>query len=428
MYHSVIGKRLVECVNRRDGTNYTVREFFDEVYIPCFFGSARLLQNVNNSPFDQAITKQKKPFSIDLMNACLDQVHRKVQEVKPDASFFLGGPAAGNLETTSGQVTSLPISIPAEDVYASWIGAALGLTVQGGMVLLINAEAVLLTTYDGWTEYRRLLEQTPKIKPLQVNTWNGQWVAHGMGKDAMLRFQPSADKDGGALVTQSWVQLLFALSYHYREGPTTLLSAYVYSLGQSNTTTGFVQLNLPNVRRLSDLYQNLFTVPAGMLPGSFEALYETEQGFRAACERTEIGLRALKPKDIFKAQADVPKLPGTTDPAKQLAFDTYQTWIIAMLNNKELLERANQLAGALDDFRKREERGKTTHKQMVEELLGKKNRREFIGQLAVLLEKDSTACDVFERTVEDLLSLSPDNVPLFLTLLRFKYAAVLAKA
>ena len=425
MYHSVIGKRLVACINLRNGTKYTVREFFDEVYVPLFFANSRLLQHVNNSPFAQEFTTQKKAFTIALRDECLWRVHQKVQNEEPDASFFLGGPASNTTDGTSGQVTALKIPISEEDVYASWIGAALGLTVGGGYTLLIEADDVLMTTYEGWGAYRRFLDQSPKVKPLQINAWNGQWVASRMAKS--IFFEPKVDKDGAALEMQPWVQLVFALSYHYRDGPMARLLAYVYSLGQSNTTLGFVQFNLPDVKRLVDLYNQLFSVPAGMPAARFEALYQTEGTFRTACTHTEIGLRTLKPTDTFNAQKGIPKPPNVADSEKQIAFDTYQTWIIAMLNNKELLQRAEELAAALDNFRKKDERGKVVYKQMIEDLLDKKNRRDFIDALTKLLEKDGSNCELFERAVGEILSLSPDNVPLFLTLLRFKYAAVRAK-
>ena len=426
MYHSVIGKRLVECVNRREGTEYTVREFFDAVYIPLFFGSARLMQYINNSPFDQAIGKQKKVFSDELIKECLRQVHDKAQGQEPDASFFLGGPASGSIETTSGQVTSLKIPVFEEDVYASWIGAALGLTVQGGLALLIDAEEVLLTTYDGWLEYRKFLDQTPKMKPLQINTWNGQWVANRMAHEP--RFDPIADKEGAALTTQAWVQLLFAISFYYSATPTFQLTAYVYSLGQSNTTLGFVRLNLPEVRLPFDLYRQLFKFPDNMSPKRFLSLYDTEMSFRRACESTQIGLRALEPKDLFNARKGIPKKPNNTEGEKQIAFDTYQTWIIAMLNNKELLQKSEELAEALNQFSQQGERGKKVNTQMVDQLLQKKNRREFIEGLTEILLQDTDKRELFEQTVSDILALSPDNVPLFLTLLRFKYAVVKAKA
>lgn len=429
MYHSVIGKRLVECVNRRDGTAYSVRDFFDNVYVPLFFGSARMLQNVNNSPFDQAITKQKKPFTPQLQAECLKQVHGKVQGQTPDASFFLGGPASGSIETTSGQVTSMRVPVFEEDVYASWIGAALGLTVQGGMILLIDAEDVLLTTYDGWSKYREFLEQTPTLKPLQVNAWNGQWVGGQFSDNSWGQaWQPVLDRDDAALTTQKWVQLIFALSHHYRESSPRRLMAYVYSLGQSNTTLGFIRLNIAEVEKLFDLYQRLFTVPAGMYAADFERLYDTAESFRSVCGSTEIGLRALKPQDVFKAEKGVPTAPKPTEAEKRIAFDTYQTWIIAMLNNKDLMPLAGELAQALNGFRQQDTRMKSVNAQQVEELLGKKNRRDFIEELAGLLENDSSNCELYERVVNDLMSLSPDNVPLFLTLLRFQYAAAKTKS
>jgi hypothetical protein len=429
MFHSVIGKRLVDAVNRRDGSDWDIRGFFDQVYTPVFYSSPRMLQNVGNSPFYQEFVVQKKPYSDTLRDVCLAQVHAKVRDQAPDASFFLGGPAAGATNTTSGQVTSMPLPMTHEDVYASWIGAAAGLTVEGGLILLLDADDVLTAVYDGWTEYRRYLDQTPSVKPFQVNAWNGQWVTYRLG-GRPGPFQPVVDKAGGKLETQPWVQLLFALSYHYCQRPAgggQVLLAYVHSLGQTNTTVGFVSLNLPEVRRPIDLYSRLFTVPPGLPPAAFEELYRTEASFRAACLSTEVGLRALKPKDVFHAGDSVLKAPGEGQPEKELAFQTYQTWIIAMLNNKELLDRAQELAEALKRFRDSEERGKTRRPEMVRDLLEKRNRRDFIEGLTRLVEMDGRDLPLFEKTVADLLSLSSDNVPLFLTLVRFKYAAATAK-
>lgn len=419
MYHSVIGKKLVACLNRRDGKNYTVREFFDSVYVPLFFGSERLLQYVNNSPFDQTFSKQKKQYSPELLHQCLTAVHGKVVAAEPDASFYLGGPAAGVAETTSGQVTALKVPIPHEDVYASWIGAALGLTVQGGMTLLIDAEDVLLATYDGWSEYRRFLDQTPSLKGLQINAWNGQWIAYGFGENPFI--DPDTNKDKTALETASWVRLLFMLSAHYHAGPIEQPIAYVYSLGQSNKTLGFVRLNLQAVEGLYDIYRRLFSAPEGMPHARFAALYETERGFHAACAQTEIGLKALKPKDVYQAQSQIPKPPQATD-QKHFSFDIYQTWIIAMLKNEELNSKAKQIADALAGMQEQGKRAKSDHSQKIKSVLEKRNRREFIEALTDLVGDDAATNNLFDTLVDDIIALPTDHVPLFLTLLRFKYA------
>ncbi len=423
MYLSVIGKRLVSCVNQRDGTHYDIREFFDEIFTPLFFGSQRFLLFVNNSPFDQAVGKQKKSMTPELLKACTNEIHRKVADLTPDASFFLGGAASGSLETTSGQVTNLKLPIYEEEILASWIGAACGVMVQGGITLAIDNQDVLLVIFEGWRTYRKYIDQTPSMKPLKVNAWNGQWLTHKMSENSEYTFIPTPTSSGEALETQGWVQLLFSLSYFHRDKPLQQIIAYVYSLGQSNSTFGFIRLNLSEVRRPVDLYSQLFTVPEGMPPKKFETLYDTELTFRRACETTEIGLKSIKPKDTYKGQYGIPKAPNATDVEKRLVFDTYQTWIIAMLNNKDFLQRAEELASAFLQFSSRGNRGKTVNNQVIEEALKSRYRREFIDNLTSIVEQDKEHCELYKQIVKELLNLSQENVTLFLTLLRFQYAA-----
>jgi hypothetical protein len=425
MYHSVIGRRLLACVNKREGTNYTLRQFFDEVYFPLFFGNPRFLQNVNNSPLDQAVTKQKKPLTPALYAEGLSKIHEKTEEGITDGSLYLGGPAAGVTATTSGQVTSLQRQIPSEDIYASWIGTALGVGIDGGLSLLIDADEILLALYDGWTMYRKVLDQTPSLKPMQINTWNGQWLTYRIGGDwTMEGMVPlSTDKDNVALTTQTWPQLLFALASFYSKEPVCELTAYVYALGQTNRTVGFVRLELPKVRYLADLYAEIFTVPEGMHAKDFERLYETEQSFLSACSTASIGLRALRPKDVFKiSRGEIPKDQMKVDASKTLSFQIYQTWIIAMLNNKELIKRTEDIASALLAHAQKDERGKNVCHQRVENALKTQNRRAFTEEITKILLKDSDSAPLFNEAVNEVMIMTPDNVPLFLTLLRFKYA------
>ncbi len=431
MYLSVIGKRLVACINERDGTEYTIREFFDEVFVPLFFGNQRFLLNIGNSPFYQKVTVQKLPFTTALLKECIEETHRKVasqvQNQEIDMSIFLGGPASGSLETTSGQVTDMKLPIHEDEVLASWIGAAAGIMIQGGISLALDQKEILIRLFEGWMQYRDYLEQTPSMKPLKVNAWNGQWLTHSFGKDAAYHFVPTPTAAGDALETEGWVQLLFALSYHFQDEQLDQLPAYVYALGQSNSTMGFVRLNLAEVRRPVELFRQLFTVPEGMHPKDFESLYNTEFSFRRVCETPDIGLKAIKPKDVFKGQYEVPKPPKQDEAEKRLAFDTYQTWIIAMLNNKDLLQRAEDLSLAFLQFERKDVRGRVIYKQKVQDVLNTRHRREFIEHLTPLVEQDPDHCDLYTQTVTDLLNLSQENVTLFLTLLRFQYAATSVK-
>lgn len=433
MYNAYIGKRLIDCYNRRERTMHTPRSFFDEVYFPLFFDSERYLQNVNNSPVDQAYKQRgKKPLSVERRQECLAEIHRKANDEIPDASFFIGGAAATLEATTSGQVTDLALPTEPDDIYTSWIGAALGIGIAGGLSLLLDAEDVILATYDGWSQYRRTLDQTDNLKPMQINTWNGQWLTYRFSNDyspgVTMPRSERMNKSSGAyeLTTRSWVQVVFALARHYRSAPQRELTAYVYALGQTNSTFGFVRLNLPEVRRPVDLYQILFPTPAGQQPKEFESLYETEFSFITACQMGNVGLRSIQPRKLqqfMPRQNDAGSVPKKAKTAEEeITFQIYQTWIIAMLNNKELLDQAEQAAKALHAFTKKATRGRQTHASLVRNVLEAGSRKKFIDELTSILEEEGDDKELLNKVVTSIITMPTGNVPLFLSLLRFKYA------
>lgn len=425
MYTAYMGKRLIQAINKRDGTTHTPRTFFDQVFYPCFFKNERFLLDTNNAPPGQAYKqKGKTPLTASVIADQLVKIHAKVEGGDADASIFLGGPSSDAKATTSGQVTNIRRDVPPDDVYASWIGTGLGATIEGGLSLLVDDDEALLALFEGWGQYRQYLDQTPKLKPHQINTWNGQWLAYRLGKQYNSRTNRTwqTDAEGEALTTQTWVQLLFALSYRYRNTPQKVLTTYVYAFGQMNRTIGFIQMNLPEVYALSELYGELFGVPEGLPAASFEDLYRTEFSFKRACQSVAVGLRALQPKDL-RSHMDANKLPAynASDAVRALQFQTQQTWIIAMLNNKDLSKRAEELAEALHTAGQ-SARGKTVDKRKAEEVLESRTRRDFIDKLTAVLETDAANSELFNGIVEEVISMPTDNVPLFLTLVRFKYA------
>ena len=429
MYTAYMGKRLIEAVNKIRKPSeemFTTRSFFDEKFYPLFFKNEKFLLDTNNAPPGQAYKQKKKtPLTDEVIQKQNYLIHQKIEAGNRDASIFLGGPSSDRTATTSGQITAIDREIPAEDVYASWIGTGLGALVEGGLSLLIDDDEALLTLYEGWTEYRKYLDQTATLKPHQINTWNGQWLAHRWGRSYKpeLTHTWSMDNEKTALTTQTWVHLLFALSHNYRKTPDKMLTAYVYSFGQTNRTLGFVRLNLPEVFNLAELYDQLFTVPEGLAKGAFEDLYKTEFGFKRACQAVTVGKRALQPKDM-REFIEGKKTPAYTegDAAKTLYFQIQETWIIAMLNNKDLITKAEALAQALSGAAV-DKQAKVANTRKVEEVLSSKSRREFIEGLTTVIQTgDGANTELFNEAVEEVINMPTENVPLFLTLLRFKYA------
>lgn len=441
MYTAYIGKRLIELVNQREEKHRSAQEFYDEVYIPLFFMNERYLQHVNNSKFDQAYKqKGKTPLTSAVLATALTGQHVKIQKDAPDGSFFLGGAAAESSAGTSGQVTDLVLPITPHEVYASWIGAALGVGVSGGLNILIDSDEVLMTLYEGWFRYREYMAQTSNLKPHQVNTWNGYWITNVFDArfDANYPFAnrtPNVKTDAktgiASLETTSWVQVIFALA---EKMPKTALNTYVYSLSQMNTTIGFISVELPAVRFLNDLYQQISRESSVIKnTDSLETLYDTALGFQKACELGKIGIPALEPSHLReympsnRGEGKPFKAPKDDNDPIIITYNLYQTWIIAMLNNQQLIELTKKIASVLKDFANQGDRSKTTKSRSVDELLKAQNRKQFIEQLAKMLEENKENADQFDQLTDTVVLMPTTDFPLFIALLKLKYAVAQSK-
>lgn len=440
MYTAYIGRRLIELVNRRQKKSRNAKEFYDEVYIPLFFLNERYLQHVNNSKFDQAYKqKGKTPLSISVLETALTGQHEKIQKDAPDGSFFLGGAAAELSAGTSGQVTDIALPITPDEVYASWIGAALGIGVSGGLNLLIDSDEVLSALYDGWFRYREYMNQTPSLKPHQVNTWNGYWLTNVFDS----RFDPgypfvnkapnikTDSKTGIASIeTTSWVQVIFALA---EKIPNTALNTYVYSLSQMNTTVGFISIELPAVRFLEELYQQICRESKVVKNAdSLRTLYDTAFGFQKACELGKIGIPALEPRQLReyipgnRKEEKHFKIPKDKSDPVLITYTVYQTWIIAMLNNQQLIELTRKIASVLKDYANQGDRAKKVNSNAVDELIKSPHRRQFIEKLAELVRSHSSEKTTFDELADTVVSMPATDFPLFIALLKLKYAVAQA--
>lgn len=442
MYTAYIGRRLVDLINIRNKTQFSVEAFFkSEHYFGLFFDDERYLQHVNNSKFDQAYKqKGKTPLTANLRATVLIAQQQRIENDIPDGSFFLGGAAAEATSGTSGQVTDIQLPVSPDEVYASWIGAALGIGVSGGLNLLVDDDRVLLTLYDGWTQYRHYMRETPKLKPHQINTWNGWWLTTAFKKnfDSSKPFerQPDAKVDRAtgiiSLETQKWVSVIFALARNLP--PSQPLTTYVYALSQMNTTVGFVQIRLRDIITVEhELRQQLFAYRGKLNDDALDRLYNTELGFQRACELGAIGIQALEPESLREhmARGDRPgkpfKTPKHNDDPLLITYTIYQTWLMAMLDNQQLLILSEQVADMLTNISALSQRGKTTNRNLVQRLLDASARPELIKHFASLVEAAPERHDVLNQTTNVVATMPLTQLPLFMALLKLKYAVAEAK-
>ncbi len=420
-----IGKTFLKAYNKQFETNYDAKTFFIEKYYPLFFDHEKYMQWITNSPFVQGIKKGSPPTAEERkqkLNVLIDKISRQ----DADASIAIGFPSLDVTATTSGQLSNLTLPLNKDDVYFSWIGSGFGIGVQGGLSIFFNHPKLLLDIFEGWEIYRNFLNTTSSLRGNQINTWNGQWITHRYNKrtydpkDKTASFQGmSSTKDGGMEVnTQSWTDVLIGISYHYSN---TQMVGYVYSLGQMNTTIGFIPFNLPQIRKPIELYEKYFNTSDR---DRVRHLFGTQFGFIKACQMGAIGINALEPKGL-REYLEKGKIPSLTaqDEEKTINFNTYQIWLLAMLNNEQLWDKAQNVAVILNKYAQSSEKGKKDKSNNVIKVLKAVNKPQFIESLTTIVEDSSEIVQIDE--IAQLVNSMPiDNVPYFLTLIRFKYAVI----
>jgi len=434
MIASNIGRTFLNAYNEKYKKSYSAKEFFVEVYFSLFFDHEKYMQWVTNSPFVQGIKKGVAPTSEE-RKLKLEVLIGKIAANEADASIAIGFPSLDLTASTSGQITSINLPMNEEDVYSSWIGGGLGIGVQSGLSLFFDNKQILMDLFDGWQLYRDFLNKTPQLRGNQINTWNGQWIAHRYNKRTYDINNPTASfnpfgvtKDGGMEInTQSWTKVLLGIAFNY---PDSIETAYVYSLGQTNITVGFIPFELPKIRMPFELYSKYFGSTDNNV---VENLFGTAIGFTKACQMGAIGVNALEPsgfKDYFK-NGKMPKYDDSSD-EKKINFYTYQIWLLAMLNNENLWEQAQQIAQTLSNYSKskasseNKSGAKTDKRRDVESILTSGNKKQFIDGLTVLV-KDSQDIESLNQIAEMIHQMPVDNVPYFLTLIRFQYAVISKK-
>lgn len=426
MYTSYIGLKFLDQYNRRTGNRYTAEEFFDKEMYPLFFDDDRHLMHVSNSPFFQSPSdKELKQSGLTRSKLQYQKLQQKIAQVaaleneQPDASIYVGYAANGPDQTTAGQVSNITWETSTSELYASWIGNALCARVEGSQCLLIDSEPVLWHLYEGWKLYRQYIQPVKQMDGRQIETWNGYWLAKGSSNT-----MAAPPVKGNKLDTYPWVEILARLlEWHNNQ----VLPVYIFSLGQTNTTYGFINIHFPQLQCLDEarhtIKRSIFSQEDD--DGAFWEQYEPDLSLREACQFGEIGLRALRPKDFGKLMEGKYSPVKLTDKNKHTFFNI-QTWIIAMLNNKsDLQQLASELAAELvaaESNGTGKDRGKNTDNIHSKALFEAKGLTSFIEALTSFLEKNGSAKIVCRAVADKSIRIPGDQFPLFKALIRFEYA------
>ncbi|MBN1116869.1 MAG: hypothetical protein JXA77_06685 [Bacteroidales bacterium] len=459
MIAATIGRTFLNAWNSRYNKKFSGKEFFDKEYFSLFFDHPKYMQWVTNSPFVQ-MNRGQKPESLMKEERLekLNDLHEKIDSGLRDASIAIGFPASQEKEfaTTSGLVTDIDLQIDSEEVYLSWIGGGLGVGVAGGYSIFFNHPQILLCIYNGWEVYRKFLNDPTlnKLRGNQINTWNGQWLNYAYSMDFeenpdfgyLLNFDIfKQDPKVIEVNTIFWTKLYFNLSESISDETIT---TYVYSLGQTNKTIGFVPFRFHQGRSILGIYKLLF--------GANDALsqkkdYENLFGIhiKRACELGAIGLQALEPQGLreffdkskmpdYSFCSIIPKPGESSEDFKErkkkanqkdyeniISFRTYKTWLLAMItkNKQEDLHYSEEVAKALVAYRNADKKLSTGRKNKVENLISAKSKKIFLDVLTELVKDfDDQGADLIKELQTKVYLMTAEDFGYFVVLLKFDYA------
>jgi len=438
MITTLVGRTFLKAYNKKYNQNYSAKDFFEKVYFELLFNHSKYMQWVTNSPFVQ-MSKGQKPHLLSVKERAekLEKLFSKVETEVPDASFAIGFPASESktYASTSGLVSDILIDTDEEDVFLSWIGSGLGIGVAGGYSLLINDSQITLETFEGWRLYRKYLNDPAleKLRGNQINSWNGQWLTYKMG----TRFNESfsfydleqeqvfkIDSSLAEVNTVNWSNLFFSLSNKF---PDIVLNAYIYSLGQTNKTIGFIPLFLKSGRRLKDVFRQLYHTEKPFNSKEFQSLFGMH--IKIACELGNIGLHALQPINLKKYMDENKNLPINND-EQILIYQSYKTWLIAMIskNKEQITDYTIELAELL--LRYRGNAKGTTGKNLIEkDLFGATSKKGFINALTnMIADLNDSDLETLKKLKDEVHLMNNEEFSYFSTLLKFDYAFIEKKS
>jgi hypothetical protein len=219
--------------------------------------------------------------------------------------------------------------------------------------------------------------------------------------------------------TQSWTKVLLGIARNF---PVSWETAYVYSLGQTNITVGFIPFELPAFKIPFELWRKYFKTEA---PEIVDDIFGTAMGFTEICKQGSVGLYALEPgafSEYFKGGKKYGDIPTYKNENKN-NFNTYLIWLLAMLNNEQLWDKSREFAQQLINYVAGAEKARSNRKTAVEELLKSTRKDKFIENLIpIMTETDNQKCEEIGKEIHFMSGVT--EFPYFSTLLRFQYASL----
>jgi len=481
MYLSEIGKTFLKHYNKVNKVNCTAKDFVNNICVPLFFWGEKPLIYAQNTPFTIAtelnqliwneiptkefirnleinynleantiwnfipekinskvdvrlfekidISKTKtikklkyfelQKFMVKLTSTkeykdkCLKTFNSKFEK-SLDMSVVVGGASAELYSSTSAMFEKESyINFTVEDKYCTWIGFGLSLTVSGGYNIAINDGEILYKIYKGWVKYSELLkdESYSKLKDKQLNTWNTIYLMSEIKNIEPYSYIQNTAKLDPIL----WNQFLIELAGFLNK--KTILNTYIFQYGQQNTTIGLIPINFEEIRRPIEYYKTLYSENeylnnAEKINKIFGSGYKS---FEYICLKGVIGIYAMKPVNLEYIMQKKNKKD------EEINYKTYKSWIMAVLNKKEILDLSKEFAAELIKYENITNTGKTKLSNEVEKLLDCYSVTNMFKQICNLSKKEELNSNVINKIKNSIYDMDKSTFDYFMAAIKINY-------
>jgi hypothetical protein len=252
-------------------------------------------------------------------------------------------------------------------------------------------------------------------------------MAHVFGRyykpnDPLLNFKGLAADESGNIevLVQSWLGVLLGLA---RKLPQPSLTGYVYKHGQTNSTYGFIPFNLLKIRYPSELYTKLFGEYAYQRDAQVvEALYGSASSFQRICQMGAVGVAALEPKGLKDIMLGRKSFKLDDKPETQITFNTYITWLLAMLNNDEFWNEAGSAADLFVIYEAGAGKLKADRGNQIDKIKSASSKRACLDAFEPVLAKVEAAHMAdWVALIERIHKLPSDMFSYFMTLVKLRH-------
>ena len=432
MHLTTIGKIFLKEYNARNNSSLTAKKFFNDIFFPLFFNHEKYLMWVVNTPFTIAKEVKKPIFKTkEYKLKALATFNKKIEQDKEfSMNVVVGGSASDNEQTTSALFDSCYFkTLSTEDKYLSWIGHALGICVEGGLIISFQDPKLLYLIYEGWRKYRTFLndEAFLELKGNQINTWNGVWVLLNLKSSdftdsdisQLIHVPKKAAIKTSEFKTVPWTGIILNLHNLIRDEN---IYSYVYKLGQLNTSIGIIPIKVEEVRRPMKYYIKMFGLDDYILNKDQienHILGSNYFGFDNVCEYGNIGVMAVKPVDIFENNFDakIKKYKINT----KLIKPTLKAWIMAVINKEEILKLSEDLSNYLKEYVNSDKKGKTEYSNKATQLLEKNNKTIFFKELSEINKNLKPNAELAKELKDSVHFMDNDMFKYFIALVSLTF-------